>query len=149
MTNDEALKLALEAMKGVWNSGLPFHNVGRMGKALAAIEEALAQPDHSEDSLDMVEQPEEQLCCDKQKPVAKVVSSGEHGFPMLQWLSANHSLDTEIGSLLYTAPPQRQPLTEGEIKKATSASDDYWASSKLFIIGISRAIEAKLKEKIL
>ncbi len=44
----------------------------------------------------------------EQEPVAKVVSSGEYDFPMLQWLSANHSLDTEIGSLLYTSPPKRE-----------------------------------------
>ena len=48
----------------------------------------------------------------EQEPVAKVVSSGEYDFPMLQWLSANHSLDTAIGSLLYASPPQRQPLTD-------------------------------------
>jgi len=44
----------------------------------------------------------------EQEPVAKVVSSGEYDFPMLQWLSANHSLDTKVGSLLYATPPQRE-----------------------------------------
>lgn len=90
--------------------------------------------------------PEEQLCCDKQEPVAKVVSSGEYGFPVLQWVSANHSLDTEIGSLLYTSPPRRQPLTNEEkldlLKKhfnAVCVPD--WFDALLI------AIEAKLKEK--
>ena len=39
------------------------------------------------------------------EPVAKVISSGKWDFPNLQWLSANHSLETPIGSLLYLAPP--------------------------------------------
>ena len=37
---------------------------------------------------------------------------------------------------------KREPLTDEEIKQCTGASDDYWASSKLFILAIARAIEA-------
>ena len=93
MTKDEALKLALEALQGVWNSGLPFHNVVRMGKAIAAIKEALAQPEQEPDlaeafrtELDKLSQrnyelrmenarlkaqPEEQQSCDKQEPLTE------------------------------------------------------------------------------
>ncbi len=44
----EAMKLALEACKGVWNGGLPFHHVERMGKAIKALEEALAKQEQGE-----------------------------------------------------------------------------------------------------
>jgi hypothetical protein len=39
------------------------------------------------------------------EPVAQVISSGCYEFPLLRWISANHSLETPIGSLLYPAPP--------------------------------------------
>lgn len=39
-------------------------------------------------------------------------------------------------------------LTDDEIQKATGASDVYWANSKLFIIGIARAIESALIAKL-
>jgi len=74
------------------------------------------------------------------EPVAKVVSSGEYDFPMLQWLSANHSLDTKVGSLLYATPPQHEwvGLTEEEREECVG---EYYRGS------IAAAIEAKLKEK--
>ncbi len=43
---------------------------------------------------------------------------------------------------LFTHPPRREPLTEEQIKKATGAGDEYWASSKLFIVAIAQAVEA-------
>ncbi len=48
-----------------------------------------------------------------QEPVATVVSSGEFNFPLLQWKSANHSLEVPIGSDLYAAPVM--PVQEGWI----------------------------------
>ena len=51
-----------------------------------------------------------------------------------------------VGSLLYTSPPQRQPLTDAEIAEvaermeATDAASSFWRE-------FARAIEAKLKEK--
>lgn len=39
-----------------------------------------------------------------QGAVARVVSSGPHDFPLLQWLSADHSFRAPIGSTLYTLP---------------------------------------------
>ena len=126
-------------------------------KAIDEIKAALAQPDatliregtmpdHIADAGKKVDhfadagkpmQPE-------QEPVAKVVSSGEYDFPMLQWLSANHSLDTAIGSLLYASPPQRQPLTDAEIDEIVYAHTtddegyDIWCNGQ----GVARAIEA-------
>lgn len=40
------------------------------------------------------------------------------------------------------APAARQPLTEGEIQKAVGADAQFWATSKLWIVSIARAIEA-------
>lgn len=37
--------------------------------------------------------------------------------------------------------PQRKPLSEEEIKKVVGATDDFWATSKLWIISITRAVE--------
>jgi hypothetical protein len=47
-----------------------------------------------------------------QEPVAIVVSSGPAAkFPMLQWVSAEHSLSTPIGTKLYTTPlPVQEPV---------------------------------------
>jgi hypothetical protein len=39
-----------------------------------------------------------------QEPVAQVVAQGQYEFPHLQWKSANHSLETPIGSQLYLHP---------------------------------------------
>ena len=48
----------------------------------------------------------------------------------------------------FAAPtqPVREPLTDERIKEITGASDVYWAHSKLFILGIARAVEAAIKE---
>lgn len=43
------------------------------------------------------------------EPVAEIVSSGENNFPILQWLSADHSFCAPIGSKFYTAPPSTAP----------------------------------------
>jgi hypothetical protein len=42
-------------------------------------------------------------------------------------------------------PPR---LTDKQIKEKVGASDDYWATSKLFILLISRAIEAEVRKKL-
>ena len=116
----EVLQMALAVLKGCLE-----HPDAQ--DSIIAIEHELAQPDHPEQMARLGWQYVECPACGsegarafpkpEQAPVAKVVSSGEYGFPVLQWLSANHSLDTAIGSLLYTSPPQRQPLTDAEIDK--------------------------------
>ena len=51
-----------------------------------------------------------------QEPVARVVSSGEYNFPCLEWISANHSLGTPIGTMLYALAPvlQDKPVTQAD-----------------------------------
>jgi len=49
------------------------------------------------------------------EPVAKVVSSGEHGLPLLQWISADHSLSCSVGDMLClhpTAQPKYCPYPD-------------------------------------
>ena len=58
--------------------------------------------------VDYVKAQPEQQAEPVQEPVAKVTSSGPHAFPLLEWLSADHSFRCNIGDLLYTAPPQQQ-----------------------------------------
>ncbi len=45
-----------------------------------------------------------------QEPVARIVSSGPHDFPLLEWLSADHSFRAPIGSMLYAAPAAQEPV---------------------------------------
>jgi hypothetical protein len=42
------------------------------------------------------------------EPVARIVSSGPNNFPLLQWLSPEHSFRAPIGSLLYAGPKEDQ-----------------------------------------
>jgi hypothetical protein len=50
------------------------------------------------------------------EPVAKVVSSGPCAdLPLLQWLSADHSLNVPIGSMLFTNPTPK-PMTDFDIR---------------------------------
>ena len=57
-------------------------------------------------------------------PVAKVISSGPADFPCLQWLSAEHSFQTPIGSMLYAAPPaERVAQLESALRKVIAAWD--------------------------
>ena len=87
MTKDEALTMALEALDE-WGKGFP-DLVGDLDKqAIAAIKEALAQP--------------------QQEPVAISLNTGtKQG---VKWLK-----NVEHGESLYTSPPQRKPLTDKEI----------------------------------
>ena len=50
---------------------------------------------------------------------------------------------------LYTHPPRREwrSLTDEEIKTAVGASEDFWATSALWIKSVARAIEAALRRK--
>jgi hypothetical protein len=118
MTKDEALKLALEALKTI-DEAMPFP-VAKL--AQAAIKEALAQP--------------------VQEPIGSVVrwldGSLVHG-----WFSD----PPPEGTLLYITPPAVQPqrpwvgLTDEEIN-ACDPSEEFWGLHK-----IARALETKLKEK--
>lgn len=77
---------------------------------------------------------------EKAEPVAEVVDAGGicH-FPKLQWKSANHSLETPIGSQLFTHPPQ-QP--EGWIR----AVDEAMVCSHLGVAEASDSYEVAKKK---
>jgi hypothetical protein len=85
---DEALKLALEALKQI-DEAMPFP-VAKL--AQAAIKEALAQPE--------------------QEPVAWMDEFG-NVFPLGAQRGPKHL--NEPMKPLYTTPPQRKPLTDEEI----------------------------------
>jgi len=89
MTKDEVLKLALEGLKWASDQIEPENNdhcLCPICKGIDAIQEALAQPE--------------------QEPVAKY--TGEtYRCPMVILYK-----DIPIGTLLYTTPPQRKPLTD-------------------------------------
>jgi hypothetical protein len=122
MTKDEALKMALEALEleemacRYEKEPTPEH----IAKAIAAIKEALAQPE--------------------QEPVGEVINErGE-----VDWIS----FVPLVGSNLYTTPPQRPwvGLTEERIKdiwlKGKDHGDDW-----LDVLALARSFEAELKEK--
>ena len=98
MTKDEALKLALEALKYPLNQSHENFNVDMAEllahRAITAIKEALAQPE--------------------QEPVAIL-----HRYPSKCRMTVEYTDEiTEVreGSWpLYTTPPQRKPLTDEEI----------------------------------
>jgi len=69
-----------------------------------------------------------------QEPVAQIIAIGQYEFPALEWFSADHSFRAPIGSLLYTTPPKRQPLTDEEIENI--------AARTLVPVDFARAIEA-------
>ena len=64
MTKDEALKLALEALTHLHPTALTsFYTIGDRDRAITAIKEALAQPDHIRDATKMMAQAEERNFC--------------------------------------------------------------------------------------
>ena len=89
MTKDEALKLALEALKQI-DEAMPFP-VAKL--AQKAIREALAQPE--------------------QEPVATVTSeSGNPNISMSWW----HEPALPVGTKLYASLPANKPLTNEEMQ---------------------------------
>lgn len=132
MTEREALKMALEALKYPLNQSHENFNVDMAEllahRAITAIEEALAQPE--------------------QEPVAIL-----HRYPSKCRMTVEYTDEiTEVreGSWpLYTTPPQRKPLTDEEIWDEVKAADLDWqtgwsldedASNRY--ITFARAIEA-------
>jgi hypothetical protein len=117
------LKLALDALEKAKRQ-CQYHNIAPhliYDEAIAAIKEALAQPE--------------------QEPVAKVIDWGVEG-PRLQGLTNDWPV---VGTLLYTTPPQRTwvGLTDKEID--SYFEDQGWSPSKDYY-PVIKAIEAKLKE---
>ena len=127
MTQDEVLKLALEALEEAWYHVGTFQPTEKAidlyDEARTAIKEALAQPE--------------------QEPVA-----WRWGVPKLknndfEWrYSLNKTRPDAIP--LYTTPPQRTwvGLTEDEIKECFQITSDQYLPAQIY-----KRIEAKLKEK--
>jgi hypothetical protein len=118
MTKDEALKLALEALESKYIVNCGAWRV-QQDKAITAIKEALAQPEH--------------------EPVGKFAKFTDG---ILREVT-----DGSAGVPLYTSPPQRTwvGLTDEEAQQ-TFAKHNCTISTHLAGI-LARAIEAKLKEK--
>ncbi len=95
--------------------------------------------------------PAHELPAPEQEPVARVTSSGPHDFPLLEWLSADHSFRCSIGDLLYTAPQRRewQALTENEMKNLADTHLVYQVETPEVsgVFDLIRAVAKKLEEK--
>ena len=107
MSDRELMQQAFDAMS--------YGNADEREAARIALRERLAQPE--------------------QEPVAQIIALGQYEFPGLEWLSADHSFRAPIGTLLYTTPPQRKPLTGDELA-------DLWYKQSLDWMEFARAIEA-------
>lgn len=104
MTQTEALKLALEALEGLWKDGFEGYPAVLHEQAITAIKEALAQPE--------------------QEPVARESLLGAIARGWCHEKNANKEMDadlvyaiaTEIKALYTSPPPQRKPLTDTRVK---------------------------------
>jgi len=117
------LKLALDALEKAKRQ-CQYHNIAPhliYDEAIAAIKEALAQPE--------------------QEPVAKVIDWGVEG-PRLQGLTNDWPV---VGTLLYTTPPQRTwvGLTDEEIAQGCKES---WVTEQAWQSAVWWA-EDKLRNK--
>ena len=157
MTKDEALKLALEALINTDTEPLGA-SWRRETEAIAAIKEALAQPEQIcgfdvvlDESMPpntfKLAQPEHSPNCallkipskdcdcqDQQKPVA-ITITGKLG--NIYSFTGDYSL--KKGDKVYTTPPQRKPLTDEEIILIVA---ECAASHQHTDIHFARAIEA-------
>jgi len=136
MTDKEALKLALEALEGFYEYG---YDRQECFEHITAIKEALAE--HAMREVQRLGQEIEQ------EPVAwlSTDSIGE------RHLCFDKPLDNDPVQPLYTAPPQRKPLTNGEIYTAyiTATNQTLRATDERLAFAFARAIEAAhgIKEK--
>ena len=113
MTKDEALKLALEALKQI-DEAMPFP-VAKL--AQTAIKEALAQPE--------------------QEPVA-FINVEQRKLEWAKYMTWDTPTVVNLPKIpLYTTPPQRKPLTDEEIYDMYNEP-----RSDAEMIAFARAIEA-------
>ena len=148
MTKDEALKLALEALKQI-DEAMPFP-VAKL--AQAAIKEALAQPEHGwtperiAGMARLKEAQDKKLAQPEQEPVEWGVDWGPDGnsVSIIKRL-ADGGIEV-VGWEYAPHPPQRTwvGLTDDEI---LSISADCASSHQHTDIHFARAIEAKLRSK--
>jgi hypothetical protein len=120
MTQIDAMKLALEALKLLTDTEQTFGALDYGDNAITALENALAQPE--------------------QEPVAWICegSSSDEKHAIDYWPKDLDAIP--IGTMLYTHPPQRKPLTDEQMKKIWYAMQNImgWYSFQ----EIARAIEA-------
>ena len=95
MTDRELMQQALEALEEI--------------NKLSVGENAICLPAEIDTAMDALR---ERLAQPEQEPVAHVYLFEPNGRPRVAWDNAK---DIKIGDKLYTAPPQRKPLTDGEI----------------------------------
>ena len=139
MTKDEALKLALEALKCAKATTSTPGNFLFFEEAITAIKEALAQPeqDYPENFIHALAfhtaisdlEPE-------QEPVA-FVKGWNCG--RLEVIVRSLNQRFEIDQPLYTTPPQRKPLTDEEIN---DIAKNYALNNPTTPLHFARAIEA-------
>jgi hypothetical protein len=136
MTKDEALRLALEAFEYIEHNYMSLPAPAT--KAITAIKAALEAKDEPVAWI---------------SPTELLVMRGNALGGAKDW-RVNVGLKPEDGDVgLYTTPPQRNPLTDEEIHQifiANSVAVDNgnaYMVAGLRTVNITRAIEAKLKEK--
>jgi hypothetical protein len=128
MIKDEALKLALEALQLCTNAGMIPMYLNANQTAIAAIEEALAQPE--------------------QEPVA-LPCCGYADASAVKWNLHNQVVQCHNCGQVYETPPQRtwvgltdEDKHEIELRAGITEDDDGYIVSQVF-----KLTEAKLKEK--
>ena len=122
MNEREALKLALEALDCIC-SPLHVREIEKIGSAMKAIKEALAQPE--------------------QEPVAMRFDFDGYGWLYIDNGSgSNWKEKIKNAEPLYTTPPQRQPLTDEQIDEIYFKSSLEVANRCDDIYDFARAIEA-------
>ena len=146
MTKDEALKLAMECLDGVWRGDYS----GNAKEVITAIKEALAN-----EALEKMAENARELGLDyepEQEPVAwraKNFYENQEGWFYAEW--HQDGLTPQVAELLYATPPQRTwvGLTDGEVDKMIllMGFPPDWITENAIVKNIVRNLEAKLKEK--
>ena len=127
-----AMKLALEALDGLY---MP-NELERVNKAITAINEVLAE--HAMSKVQRLGQEIEQEPVAREAVYETIIHWDECGGKR-----SRRELARRIVSL-YTAPPQRKPLTNGEIYTAyiTATNQTLRATDERLAFAFARAIEA-------
>ena len=146
MTKDKALKLALEALEFVNQTGdTQTFDMCYADKAITAIKEALAQPEQEPDGISLTNIPHpkgvpapDDLNADALELVELELPDEDEAVAwadcgVINWIAGKQF---KRASYLYTTPPQRKPLTDEEI-------DRMYVSCKYGSVReLARAIEA-------
>lgn len=104
----------------------------------------VATNDTSQERVDEIQKQRHEQA-QKQEPVAEVIDWGIEG-PRLRGLTNDWP---RVGTLLYTTPPQRQPLTDEQVWDAYMEISAEFDCNVIDLVEFARAIEAAhgIKEK--